>query len=165
MGELLAQLVVGHFEPWDQIDFPLPETMSRLRVENLGQLIEESRAELRQLVPGGGSAVVHGGEVIEIPYFRLGVEPNDFLALLIDALEMKTVRVTRGMACQPQPVLVNCLDVSPERLACSRTTPSQAVTGHSYAMPHCRCIRNHGASRCSSLAAFARWLQPRGLNC
>jgi DNA-binding response OmpR family regulator len=112
VAELLGQFAAGSFASWDEIDFPLPETMCRLRVDNLLQIVEDARAEL----PPSFGAASRGQHCAEIGYFKVGVEPHDFLAAWLSSQQIKMVRVSREVACQQQPVLVNCLDVTHERL-------------------------------------------------
>jgi DNA-binding response OmpR family regulator len=124
VAELLGWMAVGHFEPWDEIQFPSPETMCRLRADDLVQILEEVRTELVEFSgeapcqENTGSRVRSSGQPnsSEICYFKLGVEPHDLLQHLLEALPLKLLRVSREVACQPEPVFVNCLDVSPERL-------------------------------------------------
>jgi hypothetical protein len=124
VAELLGWLAVGQFKPWDEVDFPLPETMYRLRADDLNHILDQARTDLAQVCESslGGAGVRTSApaepqcDAREVRYFKLGVEPHDLLANLLESLKMTMVRVPREVACQPQPVLVNCLDVSRERL-------------------------------------------------
>jgi hypothetical protein len=124
VAELLGQLAVGQFEPWDEIDFPPTATICRLRAEALASTIEQVRSELApfqesdtKLDAGRIASQSHNrNEEMEIRYYRLTADSRDLLATFIQSLGVRIKRVTREAARQPQPALVNCLDVSPERL-------------------------------------------------
>src|SRR4030095_14564847 len=48
IAELLGQVAAPQFESWDEIDFPPPETMSRFRGFDLGQIVEQARDALEK---------------------------------------------------------------------------------------------------------------------
>jgi len=114
VAELLGNLAVGRFADWDEIEFPPPETMSRLRAEDLGSIVESIRADLGESAADRGPALESGRD--EIGYFKLAVEPFDWLDLYLRSQELRPTRVSREEACRPGPLLVNCLSVSAERL-------------------------------------------------
>lgn len=123
LADLLGQMAVGYFEPWDQMEFPTPETMRRLRNYDLTSIRENARHELESVDGGVDSlslccqAINATRPTSEVRYFKLGAEPHDFLADLLEGMGINTVRVSRDVACRPEPVLVNCLDASSERLS------------------------------------------------
>jgi two-component system cell cycle sensor histidine kinase/response regulator CckA len=122
LAELLGRMAVGYWEDWDEIDFPPPELLRRLRVDALAAVVEQARSELAQL-PGAArsvrkcrpSAASARLPTTPLPYFKLGVEPHDLLATLLEALKVPLARTPREVINQPRPSLVNCLDVSAER--------------------------------------------------
>jgi len=124
VAELLGHLAVGQFQSWDEIDFPSPETMCRLRASDFELIVEKVRTELAQLrceKPGNGAALnrattPHGSDGDELRYFKLS-ESYDLLSVLLQSQNMALTRVGRDAACQGQAMLVNCLDVSDERMA------------------------------------------------
>lgn len=122
LAELLGRMAAGYWEDWDEIDFPPPEMLRRLRVEALGPVVEQARGDLARLPAAAGSgrqrrtrsdaARLPTGQV---PYFKLGVEPHDLLATLLETLKVALARTPREVINQPRPSLINCLDVSAER--------------------------------------------------
>jgi HD-like signal output (HDOD) protein/FixJ family two-component response regulator len=122
LAELLGQMAAGYWEDWDEIVFPPPETLRRLRVDALDPIVAQARSDLAQFpaashgkasrASSAGPARLPGGQV---PYFKLGVEPHDLLATLLESLKVPLVRTPREVIHQPRPSLVNCLDASAER--------------------------------------------------
>jgi HD-like signal output (HDOD) protein/CheY-like chemotaxis protein len=112
LAELLGQLTVGRFEPWEEIDLPLSETMSRLRAEDLFVLLGWARQNMADL--GAGTAAARQAKLLR--YCRLGTESYDLVALLFDGLGLRVERIQREDALASQPAVVSCLDASPDRL-------------------------------------------------
>ena len=116
-AELFGQLSVGRFEDWDELDFPTPEIMRRLRGDNVGMIIQQIRAAMcDQLSQETTSIIQPSARASEcgVRYFKLSDEPYDFLTLALEALHRKLINVPRPVACKPEPCIVNCLDVSDE---------------------------------------------------
>jgi DNA-binding response OmpR family regulator len=114
IAELLGTLAVGRFEACDEIEFPPPETMSRLRAEELGSIVEQVKANLCESAADHGPAFENRTE--EVDYFKLAAEPYDWLELFVRSQGLRPCRISREEACRPRPLLVNCLNVSAERL-------------------------------------------------
>lgn len=120
-AEFLGDLAVGSFERWYGIEFPAFDTICRLKLGDIWLLVEEIRAELAQLTaPFLGSAAngIENGCLNSLPirYFRLTPDYRDPLIALVQALGITVEPVSRADACQAESILVNCLDVSPDRL-------------------------------------------------
>lgn len=123
LAELLGRIVAGYWETWDEVDFPPPETLRRLRVDALDPIVEQARSDLAQLPASAGTGRTRrtAAETLRFPatqvlYFKLGVEPHDLLFTLLQPLKVKLIRTPRETINQPQASLVNCLDVSAERM-------------------------------------------------
>jgi DNA-binding response OmpR family regulator len=112
LAELLGIMTTGVIEPWDEIEFPLPETLARLRPDDLTEIVESARMDLDQLAGPQAARPL----ITYVRYRNVDAQSHDLLALLLHALDTKLIRVSREEACAPQPVLVNCLDVSEEHL-------------------------------------------------
>jgi len=122
IAAIVGQLAVRHWMPWDEIEFPTAAVMRRWPELDFGSLVPRIRDELPRLAgearPANAQAYESSTlvEPRKIRYFKLTVEPHDFLAPMAEALGMHPVSVSRAAACEAGPVLVNCLDVSEERL-------------------------------------------------
>jgi DNA-binding response OmpR family regulator len=126
IAAVLGNVVVGRWAPWDEIDFPSPNVMRRVGVEPVASVIDRLRVDLARLASNDASAAApptadpsFASELVatEIRYFKLTVEPFDLLVAVLESLGMRVVPVSRDVACSGEPVLINCLDVSDERLA------------------------------------------------
>ncbi len=165
VAELIGQLAIGRFEPWDEILFPPPETMSRLRAEDLGAIVEWVRAEVSgplAEIPFDASK-----SETEIPYFKLSVETYDWLETFVQCLGYRTRRLPREEACRARPALVNSLNVSEERLrwflddsvpesgrslVCSGPLPQHTESwGRAVELPACFPILASAVSRAAGL--------------
>jgi hypothetical protein len=113
-AELIGQLAIGRFEPWDEIDLPPPETMCRLRAEDIRGVLDKVRTLAQVKGPGRSW---DSSDAPELRYFKLTVEPCDLLAIILEASEANVVHIQRDQACEAQGSIVNCLDVSPERFS------------------------------------------------
>lgn len=124
IAELVGQMAVGRFAPWDEIDFPPPEALCRLRADDLDVIIDSVRYDLAEFQKhttdeadvATNSWAVRQPEAKGIRYFKLSADPRDCLASFVQALGVNLERITRHAACQSKPVLVNGMNVSPERL-------------------------------------------------
>jgi hypothetical protein len=124
VADLLGQLAVGRFEPWCEVDFPPAGTTSRLRLEDPAFLVNQVRSELCAAQPSGSSAAVpprldfESAEQCQkaVRYYKLSLDCRDLLAAMLQTMNVVIERATRNEACQAFAGVVNCLDVSPERL-------------------------------------------------
>jgi DNA-binding response OmpR family regulator len=125
VGAALGDLVVGQWAAWDEIGFPPAALMRQVEANHFNLMVDRLRADLARLAVSGSSAkgarATAAGDADglagkEIRYFKLTVEPYDLLLALVETLGMKPIHVSRAQACCTEPVLVNCLDVSDERL-------------------------------------------------
>ncbi len=120
----LSSAVVGRWLPWDEMSFPPASIVRRLDADRLAAIIDRLRVELVRLTTDQASKAptiispqfAGGLEAKEIRYYKLSVEPFDLLLAVLESLGLKVVPVARREACDQEPVLVNCLDVSEERL-------------------------------------------------
>jgi hypothetical protein len=124
VAEFFGQLALGQFEPWDEVDIPPSETISRLRIEAPASTVDEIRTELTAAfststgssVPRESRSAKQSETESWIRYFKLSVDCRDLLAILLQTMNLKMDRISRDAACQLGPSLINCIDVSPERL-------------------------------------------------
>jgi HD-like signal output (HDOD) protein len=120
-AEFAAQLVVGTFESWEEIDLPTSQTLSRLRVGDLFVLLEDTRSKLTELpVPQATSSSkvrrsAPRTAVAPLRYCKLGSESCDLIALILHALDVRFDRIPREEAVSPVAALVNCLNADQER--------------------------------------------------
>jgi DNA-binding response OmpR family regulator len=120
VAEVFGQLAVGQFEPWDEIDFPASDMMRRVRGDNVAMIIDQVRTNMADLSVQRNAAVktIHSPWPTdgEVRYFKLTVEPYDFLMPALAAFKSRVTSVPRIVACDEEPAVINCLDVSDERL-------------------------------------------------
>jgi hypothetical protein len=117
----LAKVVVGRWPSWDEIDFLPREFMHRVGANQINDVVGQLREGIARAAPAEASGdqkprSQSPGDVGEIRYFKLTVEPYDLLGALIEAIGIRPIPISREEAQGPQPVLVNCLDVSERRL-------------------------------------------------
>lgn len=126
IATLAGRLAAGGWASWDEVDFPPAALLRNARVDALGPIINQVRRDLAGLPSNSSPSQCAAGTNHDfagalagksIRYFRLAAEPDDFLAILLKSLGMQLVRVFCADACKAEPVLVNCLNVSEERLA------------------------------------------------
>jgi HD-like signal output (HDOD) protein/FixJ family two-component response regulator len=129
MADLIGWMALGHFQPWDEIDFPSTQSMLRLRHCNPQQVIDEVTEELKKTADKiGGYENAPSTPFPQVKYFEVVLEPIDLLECLLAAMEVRVVHITRREAIEKEAAVVNCIDGSTERL--------EAFLGE--AIPHSR---------------------------
>jgi DNA-binding response OmpR family regulator len=123
-AEQLGQMAAARFYPWDEIDFPPGEFMCRIRAPHLGTIVDEVRSEMGQFAEGAPAHEVaiprrpcpNIGSERALSYCKLNSETHDWLAVLAESLGFRLEHVSRELACQARPALVNGLYAPTERL-------------------------------------------------
>jgi hypothetical protein len=126
LATFLGSIAVGRYASWEEIDIPSAAVTRRAGIDQIETFIGRLREDLERLAPTRSLATAvevtssdaaTGLQAKELRYFKLTVEPNDFFAAWMESLGLKLVPVSRKAAATAEAVVVNCFDVSDERLA------------------------------------------------
>ena len=121
---LFGRLAAARWEDWDLVQVPAPGVLSRLRIRDVAQIVQQTRSDLSKLAafhPGRATAVQRNIE----PSVQRGVaycNPSgvefDVLAELLPSLgiQPKALAVDEVQRLD-EPSIVNCLGVSPDGFA------------------------------------------------
>ncbi len=115
---LLGRLAVGIWEPWDQVEIPPAELLTRLRIRSLREILAAIRSKIEKLEIGDQSGSAKTDESRRRPntqamgYWKASRNTFDFLAALCPALGVKPVPSELDDRLS---ILVNGFDVEPSQ--------------------------------------------------
>lgn len=123
IGALIGHLAAGKWEPWRRVELPSTSVLARLNVHDIGNLIDETRSELRKFpgaqrkapLRGPMGPVVQASSAFTLAYCALSHGRFDFLEEVIRSMGIEPVTVSPESIGAFDAVVVNCLGVRAKR--------------------------------------------------
>jgi hypothetical protein len=123
LAVFIGDIAVGRWMPWDQIESPPGEVLSRHQLSHLAPLIEQTRADLGRVADShkslsgpagcGPSAKIQGDHTLRVRYSDLSDSDGDWMPLLLASLGIEIIRHPIGSGEMLGGMLVNCVNEHP----------------------------------------------------
>ncbi|MGH7137341.1 MAG: HDOD domain-containing protein, partial [Pirellulales bacterium] len=121
---LVGRLAIGRWQPWDLVEFPRGNTLRKLGIDSLGDLIQQTRLELEaigQLTAFEATRPLRGANALsaetaclDIAYCNLSKETIDVVAEILRSMAIIPRPCLPADLSLDMPAIVNCTGISLE---------------------------------------------------
>ena len=121
---LLGRLAVGRWETWDVVQFPSARVLKRLRLSNLGRIVQQTRSDLSKLAdfhPGGQTVVRRKSPSVatqSVAYCNVAERGDDLFAEMLPSLGFESHSCSlEQLPDVEEPCVISCLGPAATRFA------------------------------------------------
>ncbi len=122
LAVLVGQIAVGSWEPWDLVQLPPKHVLERLRIDDIGVIIEQTKSQLPGIAHFRSDTTEDPSDSAEpsapprqLAYSNLSEEPFDFLVEIVPSMKIQLILPTLKSGKLVGSALVNRIGVHPDR--------------------------------------------------